>query len=299
MSGINAGTTPQLALREWSQWSEAELSEAPQLVKCLAGGLTNRTYLLHSSGRQLVLRLNAQNSQQLALDRNMEALIWRSAAAAGLAPALLYADPQQRYMVSEYLAGTEIHADNNHAWLSELATLLRRVHQLRVRGRVLNIHERAEHYWRGIVAVEKTGGESEAREFHERLRSSRDQFHKFFSESIHSVTSGDSLCLCHNDPVLSNIIRSDSGLRLIDWEYAAMGDPFFDLAAYGCHQSLTTEASVVLLDTYCDGASANDRDRFNQALIHYQYLDLLWSVLQQFDLSRLRQKLMALLEQMS
>jgi thiamine kinase-like enzyme len=38
-------------------------------------------------------------------------------------------------------------------------------------------------------------------------------------------------CLCHNDLLRTNRLSSGSQLLALDWEYAAMGDPLFDLAA--------------------------------------------------------------------
>ena len=46
--------------------------------------------------------------------------------------------------------------------------------------------------------------------------------------------------LCHNDLVHSNIIDGDP-VRLIDWEYSAVGDPYFDLAIVVRHHQLKAD----------------------------------------------------------
>ncbi len=46
---------------------------------------------------------------------------------------------------------------------------------------------------------------------------------------------------CHNDLLTANFIRSpDQGIRIVDWEYAGMGDRFFDLANFAVNNELAT-----------------------------------------------------------
>jgi thiamine kinase-like enzyme len=57
----------------------------------------------------------------------------------------------------------------------------------------------------------------------------------------------ENLVLCHNDPYHLNFL-DDGGLWLIDWEYAGMGDPLYDLAGIGLN--LDREGRDLLLRTY-------------------------------------------------
>ena len=38
------------------------------------------------------------------------------------------------------------------------------------------------------------------------------------------------------------------GFGIIDWEYAGMGDPFFDLGNFSVNHDLTADEDAVLLD---------------------------------------------------
>ena len=44
--------------------------------------------------------------------------------------------------------------------------------------------------------------------------------------------------------------RDGQRIRLIDWEYAAMGDPFFDLGNFAANQTLSEESCRQLLQYY-------------------------------------------------
>ena len=43
---------------------------------------------------------------------------------------------------------------------------------------------------------------------------------------------------CHNDLLNANFIDDGERLRIVDWEYAGMGDPFFDLANFAINHEL-------------------------------------------------------------
>jgi len=56
--------------------------------------------------------------------------------------------------------------------------------------------------------------------------------------------------LGHNDLLNGNLLLVDGRIRLIDWEYSGMGDPFFDLANFSSHHDLGEEGDLALLEAY-------------------------------------------------
>ena len=44
---------------------------------------------------------------------------------------------------------------------------------------------------------------------------------------------------CHNDLLNANFIDDGQRIRIVDWEYAGMGDPFFDLGNFSINHELT------------------------------------------------------------
>jgi len=253
------------ALSAWPQWGQA-LDRAPRLLQPLPGGLTNGSYLLQAGSRRLVLRLNASNTASLGIDRAQEAAAWHAAATAGLAPELVYVDPQYRYLVSDYLCptvGTDVTA------VEPVATLLKRVHNLPLAGRPLAIAERAQHYWRSLAGHSLPGHWLRVQQ----------QLHDFFQRRATETE----LCFCHHDPVVQNLLPCAGRLYLIDWEYAAPGDPYFDLAAYAHSAKLGSGGIRHLLDAYSDGADEQDQRRFRQADFAYRYLEWLWLLVQEWQ----------------
>ena len=58
---------------------------------------------------------------------------------------------------------------------------------------------------------------------------------------------------CHNDLLTANFLDDGGRLRLLDWEYAGMNDPHFDLANFASHHDLEPDAEVALLEAYGSG----------------------------------------------
>ena len=52
---------------------------------------------------------------------------------------------------------------------------------------------------------------------------------------------------CHNDLLNANFIDDGERIRIVDWEYAGMGDPFFDLGNFCVNHDLTPDEDAVLL----------------------------------------------------
>ncbi len=57
--------------------------------------------------------------------------------------------------------------------------------------------------------------------------------------------------LCHNDLLNANFIADENGrIWIVDWEYAGMGDRFFDLANFSVNHGLDEEDDALLLASY-------------------------------------------------
>ena len=52
---------------------------------------------------------------------------------------------------------------------------------------------------------------------------------------------------CHNDLLTANFIDDGTRIRIVDWEYAGMGDRFFDLANFAVNNDLDARTTTELL----------------------------------------------------
>jgi thiamine kinase len=234
------------------------IEPAKARYRALGGGQSNHSWLIETEDRKLVLRLDGPRIAALGLDRHTELKILRQAAGQGLAPAVVYADPQAGILVYEYLPGrcwtrTDLESDNN---LEALAALFRRVHALPRSGVPFDAAGAAARYLeliRSDEALASTG--QRCLDLVERI-----------------PLLGETAC-CHNDVVAANVIATPA-LRLLDWEYACDNDPLFDLASVIGYHDLDPRRQATLLRAYAGGLES--RERLEQQLRLFDALQWLW-----------------------
>ncbi|MCF7981845.1 MAG: phosphotransferase family protein, partial [Pseudomonadales bacterium] len=256
------------ALQTYPHWKHLDCSEPPVVLKPLDEGLTNDCYLIQAGGERCILRLNALNSRAMGLDRVNEQVALRKAEKASLGPSVVYCAPNQGMLVTKYIEGkhwspAEAKTERN---IERLAQLLKQVHALPGIGKYLIPKDVTDRYLRGIKAQFLI--------IPQRFQALEETMNRLMHESTRHFTTRR---LCHNDPVLGNIIDSGEQLFLIDWEYAAMGDPLFDLAVAVHNLKLNETQLQQLLTCYLGSPVdlATHRCFLNNYAI-YMYIDMLW-----------------------
>jgi thiamine kinase len=203
----------------WETWG-CGLRSRPRMIEELTGGHTNRSYLLDADGSRLVIRVNSPAEILPGVNRAKETRIWRAASDVGIAPPLLFADPQERFVITGYLEGQTLDsAQLDDSSLDQLFALLAETHDLAVDVPLLDYSIYIRVHWEMIDA--QPGLHNAALE--RRCQPMRDLLAEF-------ITSKPATGLCHHDPIVSNLISSDGRLYLLDWEYAAPGFIAMDYA---------------------------------------------------------------------
>ncbi len=229
-------------------------------IEALHGGLTNRIFRVTRGRDAFVLRLDAAHTQSFNLDRRIETAIVRTAAAAGLAPTIVYADTASGILLSEYVHGKvwSLHDLDDTVNLDSLSDMLRRVHALPLSGVRLDAQAVARRYAIGL---------QDSPDLHAvALRC---------EEIIADVPATTNFCCCHNDVIAENIIATPQ-LKLLDWEYACDNDPLFDLASLVGFHELGPAKAGALLDAYAGEAGVELRERLAQQVRVYNAIHWLW-----------------------
>jgi len=248
---------PETALIDWRQWS-AGLSSKPLLTSELNGGLSNHSYLLHSDIGKLVLRINGTSSLLPGTSRNDEINIWKAAAKRGIAPPLIYVDPQNHYLVSTCIDNDlPPEPQLNKEIVDQAFSLLESCHQLDVKASSINYINHIDHYWQLIEIKNQP------------VNPDLIQQRKPIRQTLNTLlTSNTPTGICHHDPVTANFVGTPDRLYLIDWEYAANGLQIMDYAA------LATEWGID--DATMHRQSGINPDLLTDAMAIYAYLRALW-----------------------
>jgi thiamine kinase-like enzyme len=223
----------------------------------ISRGSNNIAWLLTSESRKAVLKLGLAAREFPLNTRAHEASVQARAAAAGLAPAVLYFD--EEVLLEEYVAGPAWTDDtlSRAGRLEQLGSTLKRLHTLPPTGRRFPLMEAALHYYARLPRNA------------DRARAER------CLATLSGVAAAEMPCCCHNDLVAGNIM-SVSGPVLIDWEYAADNDPMFDLASLVAHHRIGSAGRERLLIACFGSAAADYRERLLDSCKAYRALAWLW-----------------------
>ena len=253
----------KVALSSWPLWAE----KPPSVLRPLSKGLTNSSYLIAVGNASLVLRINSPQSGVIGLDRTREIKLLSVAGDLGFAPKLVYADPNQHFLLTEFIAGDQWSLEQSKSSQSivQLSNLLRCIHQLKPMGDFLSIDKKAERYWSHSHSPKELMAE---------LKKLQPEIERHQANVNANQVKP---CLCHNDLVPENIIYTDKMMYALDWEYASMGDPFFDLAVVVEEHKLDQQAIILLLESYLDSSVSQQQiDYLYHYRVLYCYLAILW-----------------------
>ncbi|HEY2915730.1 MAG TPA: phosphotransferase, partial [Candidatus Limnocylindrales bacterium] len=90
---------------------------------------------------------------------------------------------------------------------------------------------------------------------------------------------------CHNDLLNANFIDDGTRIRIVDWEYAGMGDPFFDLGNFAVNHELDRDGEALFLAAYDGDPGGTPRPdrlaRLRLMRLVSDFREAMWGVLQQ------------------
>lgn len=244
----------------------------PITLDAIPGGITNQNFLVRSGGTSFVARLCVDRAV-LGIDRRSEVICQRAAHALGVAPAVVH--HERGVLVSEFLtARTLAPADvREPEFVPRLAALLRTLHDGwdQLNGEVLYFS--AFQTVRTYAATARALGAGLPGDIDALLSDAR---------RLARLVAPFVPVLCHNDLLAANILADDRRVWLVDWEYAGVGHPLFDLAGVSANCGFPEPLELAFLAAYRGTPSADPRDLFELRLLKSMSLlrEALWSVIQ-------------------
>ncbi|HVS07566.1 MAG TPA: phosphotransferase [Candidatus Dormibacteraeota bacterium] len=242
----------------------------PRTAEPLAGGITNRNYRVAVDGEVFVVRIPAESGSLLGIDRRVEREASRLAAAAGVGPDVIAFVEPEGVLVTRFIEGRPVHDHAVHepVMLERIAQSLRRIHQAGSIASVFSPFRVVEAY---ALMATRHGGRLPAA--HERAQA--------VAVTIEGALSPQPPVLCHNDLLNANFIDDGVSIRIVDWEYAGMGDRFFDFGNFAVNHQLTEDDEARLLAAYFGRVASAQHARLKLMRLMSDYREAMWGVLQQ------------------
>lgn len=248
-------------------WADADLSIEP-----IETGITNRNFRVDAAGGTFVVRLSGENTDLLGIDRGAEHEAASAAAAAGVGPPVEAFLPELGALVTRFVPGAHIpQADMGDAPVLEgLVRAIRAIHDGPLIRSTFPVFRIVEDYRR--VAEEHDVPIPPAYEEAHALAARIEE--TFARAPIALVT-------CHNDLLNANMLRDGDHVWIVDYEYAGVGDPFFDLANLSVNNGLTPDAQESLLAAYFGEVGEHHRARLGLMRLMSDFREAMWGVVQQ------------------
>ena len=241
-------------------------------IEPVSAGGVNEMFRVVRDHQAYALRVPGEQREFFGPDPAWEAKVLVLAGAAGIAPPLVHADNNRQMLLSRWVTGRSWSRSQTRtpANIEKISRLLRQVHAL------------------AIPQPER--------------RMSPASWIAVYNESLsrHGISGCDSnlqrqaaSCLaqlappasvpgviCHGDLHIQNLLQCRSTLVLLDWEYAHVTDPYWDLAGWSANNDFGRMARAKLLANYL-GAMPSRAQSQRLALLAwlYDYVCLLWSLL--------------------
>ena len=227
-------------------------------IEPLSGGITNRNFKVEVAGETYVLRIGGRDTELLGIDRYVEHEASIAAAKLGLAPEVLRYE--RGYLVTRFIHGETGRIES----VEEVARMLRRFHDSAPIGGRFDAFRVVEAY--RATAIEHGVP----------VPADYDRAHEV-ALAIERRREGAPNRPCHNDLLAANFIGDGTQLWIVDWEYAGMGDPYFDLANFAVNNGLDEFSERRFLAAY----GAEDPDGFVLMRFMSDFREAMWGVVQQ------------------
>jgi len=258
----------------------AAMERVPELaghglsLAVLSGGITNRNFLVSAPdlAERYVIRMGGTDTHLLGISREVEQAATAAAASVGVGPDVVAFIRPEGFLVTRFITGSPISPEQirEPAMLERVADSLRRIHGGPAIPGIF-VPLRIVEGYRALAAdrgVPIPPAYQRAREAGRRIERA------LLAGPIDPLP-------CHNDLLNANFIDDGTQLRIVDWEYAGMGDPFFDLGNFSVNHELSPEADEALLRAYEGEVRPARLARLSLMRVVSDFREAMWSVLQQ------------------
>jgi thiamine kinase-like enzyme len=235
----------------------------------LGGGITNHNLKVELDGEVYVLRIAGRDTELLGIDRHVEVEATEAAAELGIGPEVVRFIEPEGWIVTRFIEGEPVPPERmaEPENLERVARALETMHRARGVEGTFDSFRIVERYLE--TALGRGGKEPEhyawAHEIAQRIEASR---------------RGLAHCLCHNDLLNANFIDDGTRIRIVDWEYAGMGDRFFDLANFAINHELDESSRHRLLEVYFGGLRDDDLRALELMRFMSDFREAMWGVVQ-------------------
>ena len=220
-----------------------------------------------------MIRVPGKDTDLLGIDRAAEWAAACAAARAGVGPPVRAMLEDPPVLVTVFVEGRHVTEEDlrEPAMLAKLAGCLNQMHSS---GEELPSTFSALRVGEAYADIARSRG-VEPPGYYDAAHKSAKRIEKTLRGPSHEPVP------CHNDLLAANLIRNGDDLRIVDWEYAGMGDRWFDLGNLAVNNALDEESEKVLLEAYFgDPPDAGQLATLHLMRFMSDFRESMWGVIQ-------------------
>lgn len=204
-----------------------------KIVKRLLGGMSHFTYHIQAKDIDYTIRLIGK-AGNLYVDRVEELENIKRIIPLGLNNETVFFDTKTGVKIAKYIPGTVLTELDIMDHLPKIAETLKKLHNSKIEPfKDYELKKRLERYESYINCRSEKYLELKSKWF---------QMYEDVYQKYPKV-------FCHNDAQRSNIVLANNQLYLLDWEYAALNDLYYDIASFG---NVKFDDALMLLEAYLE-----------------------------------------------
>ena len=233
------------------------------------GGMTNKNYKVMIDDQNYVLRVPGNGTEKM-ISRVDEIKNAAFAHEIGVDADLIYFNEQTGIKISKFIEDAQTLSPEGAKKpyvMKKICQLLNQLHQCgREMENEFNVYEKIESYEQLLNELKG--------EYYDDYQLIKQQVLQL-KELMDDLEI--KLVPCHNDTLAENFIKDKHDqYYLIDWEYAGMNDPMWDVAAHCLENGFNSDEEELFLKTYFK--QEPKRSYKTRVLVNKIYQDFLWSL---------------------
>ena len=228
-----------------------------RIVMRLEGGMSNYTYVVESQNKKYTYRVPGKFAEKF-VDREEEWANIQEVNRLGLNNITEYVEIRSGEKLAEYVEGTIMSTTDVVSYNAMSVAALKKIHGSDLKFRDYNAFGRLDTYQGYCLEMGFT--------FPQEYLDLRNKL-----DSLRPTIDNVPKVPCHCDYQPTNLVISGDKLYVLDWEFAGMNDPFYDIACYG---NAGFDKALSLLETYVGHAPT--KDELQRLYFHRSFQCLQW-----------------------
>ena len=241
-------------------------------ISSLVGGITNHNLKLSTRRGKgaSVVRFFGADSENLGINRQREFECSKEAARISVAPEVLGYFPEQAALATRFVPGkTLTDKDIQHEPMLK-----------RIVGQIRKLHDQTSFPGQFSVFDITRQYRDLSRSHEVELPQETSQAFDHFAQIESALKGREKTGPCHNDLLAANFIDDGQNIWILDWEYSASGNTYFDLANFAVNNQLSADQCEIVVSEYFGEFHESHLAQLELLMIASDLRESFWSFVQ-------------------